>query len=304
MRWAWVVWGLGERVVSKWVIVDGEGGDGAAFVQLTMSAFKGAMTRQQCIDYLIVNQGFAAVRQLYGNLHIKFRPYTLTEAAFRRLGYYLYGLPWQRVMATVHIGDMPRDWRDEILPWDCMEAIDRIIELVAEQQLRLSEKVLRRPRPIRTMPTGSCMHWAFDVWRHRPYLMPSENLERTLTEGIRGRYAWFDVYNPQQEVIMAEVGAGFPAAVQAALEACVGRRLQNQPENAFGQYCAEAYGEAASSGEPLLEDIDAMVTPPDGKPVRRRYLRLILPFRVSARHTRLLSVSFEDLAIDLRRRTG
>jgi len=289
--------------VSKWVI-DGEGGDGAAFVQHTMSAYKGALTRQQCVDYLIVNLGFAAVRQLRGNLHIKFRPNVLTEAAFRRLGYLVYGLPWQRARVSIHIGDMPRDWRDEILPWNRTEAIDRIIELVAEQQLRLSEKVLRRPRPIQTMPTGSPMHWAFHVWRHRPYLMPSENLERTLAEGIRGRYAWFDVFGPQREVIMAEVGAGFPAAVQAALEACIGARLQDQPNNAFGQYCAEAYGEAASSGEPVLEDIDAMVTPPDGKPLRRRYSRLILPFRVSDQHTRLLSISFENLAIDLRRCAG
>jgi hypothetical protein len=289
--------------MREWLI-DAEGGDGAAFVQQTMSDRNGVWTREQCIDYLILNQGFAIVRQQHGKLHIKFRPFSLTEAAFRRLGYLVHSLRWRRVMAAVHVGSDPRHWQHEILPWDCMGAIGRILELVLEQQLRLNEKVLRRARPLRTMPRGSAMHWAFDIWQDRRYLEPSGKLERRLARGIRGRYAWFDVYGPQGKVIMAEVGAGFPDAVQAALEACLGTHLQDQHDDAFGRYCAMAYGEAARSGEPVLEDVDAVVTPPEGTPVRRRYSRLILPFRVSEQHTRLLSVSFENLAIDLRRRAG
>jgi hypothetical protein len=290
--------------VSEWTIVDGEGGDGAAFMQSTVSLYGGALTPQQCIDYLVVNLGFAAVRQLHGNLHIKFRPHALTEATFYQLAHALLNSSWQRAMASMHVENTLRDWRDEILPWKRMDAIDRIVQIVREQQLRLSEKVLRRARPLQAIPMGSPMHWAFHVWHHHPHLTRSENLERVLAAALRGRYAWFDAFGPRREVVMTEVGTGFPAAVQAALEACMGARLQDQPDNPFGQYCAEAYGDAAGSGKPLLEDVDAMVTPPNGKPLRRRYSRLILPFRVSERHTRLLSVSFENLAIDLRRGTG
>jgi hypothetical protein len=285
-------------------VINSAGGNGAAFVQQTVRAYGGGWSRQACVDYLVRSLGFAVVRLRNGNLHLKICPQALTEAAFYRVGYLMYGLPWRRATVAMHVGGEPCDWRHEILPWHCMEAIERIIECIAEQQMRLSEKVLRRPRPLGSMPKGSLMHWALDIWRHRPYLTPSENLERILAEAIRDRYAWFDVFFPQGEVVMAEVGGGFPAAVQAALEACKGARLQNHANDAFGRYCAEAYSEAARSGQPLLEDVDAMVTPPNGKPVRRRYSRLILPFRVSERHTRLLSVSFENLAIDLRRGAG
>jgi hypothetical protein len=288
-------------VVTDWWVVDGEGRDGAAFIKRTMAALDGGMSDQGCLDFLIRNCGFAAVRQLGNNAQVRFRPFTLTEPAFYGLGYLLYHLPWQRAMASIYVDEA---WRDEILPWDHRGALEYIAEIVNEHQLRLSEKVLRRARPLGTIPTGSPMDWAFHVWRHRPDLAPSEHRGRILTDVIRGRYAWIDAYGPGRELIMAEVGGGFPAPVHAALEPALGARIEDQPDNAFGRYCAEAYGKVARSGEPLLEDIDAMVTPPNGEPVRRRYSRLILPFRVSDDHTRLLGISFENLAIDLRRRAG
>jgi hypothetical protein len=50
-----------------------------------------------------------------------------------------------------------------------------------------------------------------------------------------------------------------------------------------------------------MEDVDAILRPPNGKSVRRRYSRLILPFRSPNGNARLLGISFENPAVDLRR---
>lgn len=287
--------------MPKWTVVDGQGRIGTSIVQHTISALNGSMTELECVDFLIVNCGCGAVRQLDRNIQVRFRPSVLAEAAFDGLAILLHDRQWQRAVASMFIGGT---WQHEVLPRNLEAAIERIKALVVHHQLRMGEKVLRKTRPLHSIPTGSPMGWVFQVWQRRSHLEPSRDLRRTLAEEMGGRYAWIDAVGPNCQLIMAEVGRGFPDPVRATLNPGLGSRVEDQPDNAFGRYCAEAYGAIARSGEPTLEDVDAIMTPPGREPVRRRYSRLILPFRAAGGHVRLLGLSFENLAIDLRRRAS
>jgi hypothetical protein len=287
--------------VPKWTVVDGQGRIGTSIVQHTISALDGAMSEQECVEFLVANCGFGAVRQLDRNIEVRFRPSELAQATFDGLATLLHERHWQRAVAAMFTGGT---WQHEVLPRNREVAFERIKAIVVHHQLRMSEKVLRQARPLHAIPRGSPMGWVYQVWQRRPRLTASHDLRRSLAEETRGRYAWIDVIGPRCELIMSEVGSGFPASVCAALNPGLGNRVEDQPDNAFGRYCAEAYGAIADSGEPVLEDVDAIMTPPGREPVRRRYSRLILPFRSVGGHVRLLGLSFENLAIDLRRRAS
>jgi hypothetical protein len=256
------------------------------------------MNETACVEFLVVNCGSSAVRERDGKIDIRFRPAMLTRAALDGLVYLLHERHWRRAVAAMHIGD---GWRHEVLPHRREAAIDRLLSLVAHHQLRMHEKVLRRARPLHSIPPGSPMGWAYQIWQQCSRRAPSRDLCQALSGEMRGRYVWIDALGGKGELIMTEVGGGFPRAVSAALNPAVGSRIEDLPDDAFGRYCAEAYGAIAGTGTPALEDVDAIMTPPEGEPVRRRYCRLILPFRSRAGHARLLGLSFENLAIDLRR---
>ncbi|MBP7670336.1 MAG: hypothetical protein KA106_03640 [Ferrovibrio sp.] len=58
-----------------------------------------------------------------------------------------------------------------------------------------------------------------------------------------------------------------------------GQPLAAQPDRAYGQWVIGAYEAVEQTGNPTLDDIDAIVEAPDHDPRRRRYQRLLLPWR-------------------------
>jgi hypothetical protein len=292
----------GTRVgQSEWAVVDGQGRIGHALVARTMCALDGSLSAQECVEFLVVNCGLAAVRLINGCAHVRFRPSKLAAGAFEGLVFFLHDRSWRRAVVSMFIEGR---WHPELLPVERDGAIDRVKAIVLQHRLLGGDAVVREERSLRSIPTGSPMHWALQVWQRQGLASPTRNMQRSLVEETQGRYVWIDAVGDDCELIMTEIGGGFPDPVRAALTPGVGGRLQDQPDDAFGRYCAEAYGAVAAANAPMLEDIDAIVTPPSGRPVRRRYSRLILPFRSSGGRARLLGLSFENLAIDLRRRTG
>jgi hypothetical protein len=281
---------------GQWAVVDGQGHAGTALVQRTMSALDGSLSAQECVDFLVINCGLAAVQLINGSVHVRLKPSRIAAGAFEGLIFFLHDRRWRRAAASTFVEGK---WRFEVLPADRERAIDRVKAIVTQHLI--GGGVLREERSLRSIPTGSPMHWALQVWQQQSFLKPTLKLQRSLAEETHGRYVWIDAVGGNRELIMTEVGGGFPNPVRDALRPGLGSRVQDQPDDVFGRYCAEAYGAAAACNAPMLEDIDAFVIPPSCQPVRRRYSRLILPFRSSGGHARLLGLSFENLAVDLRR---
>lgn len=71
-------------------------------------------------------------------------------------------------------------------------------------------------------------------------------------------------------------GAGFAVYDSFSFEQTVGRSIADQPDKAYGRWVAEAYLACRQTGEPQIDDIDAIVEQPGHDPRRRRYQRLIL----------------------------
>lgn len=63
---------------------------------------------------------------------------------------------------------------------------------------------------------------------------------------------------------------------------------------------ATPYRQVLSTGEPSLDDVDAVITWPQQPRIGYRYRRLVLPFEGNGDSTLLLGVTLVDPNIDLR----
>jgi hypothetical protein len=280
------------------LVIDDRGQASEGALQPAFHRLSGSMSLQQYVDFRVINCRWAAIRHRRQHLHLRFRPAMVAEAALVELLYHACDMPWRRAAATMFIGNA---WRDEILPVAPEEAVRRISSIVMKSQLRPGSTVLRRSRSVGSIPPNSPLGHALRCWRHRPDLASPGRLQAMLSGEVGGRYGWVHASTRKRELIMMEVGSGFPDAVRSLLNPGLGYRLEDQPDIAYGRYCADAYGAVARTQMPAMEDVDAIMRPPNGASVRRRYTRLILPFRSPNGNARLLGISFENSAVDLRR---
>ena len=79
-----------------------------------------------------------------------------------------------------------------------------------------------------------------------------------------------------------------------------GLRFEDQPDFRYAHAAVDAYHEVLRSGQPLLDEIDAIISYPQFSRRRLQYWRLILPIRAPTGEPQLLSTSLTDPNIDLR----
>lgn len=58
----------------------------------------------------------------------------------------------------------------------------------------------------------------------------------------------------------------------------LGSDIRKAPDAEYGDWCAEAYDRVVARGEPLIEDVRALVLRKTGAPVESRYRRMLVPF--------------------------
>ena len=74
-----------------------------------------------------------------------------------------------------------------------------------------------------------------------------------------------------------EIGDGYPLPA-ASLGRNIGGSVHEQRDQAYGAWVTECLLAAVHEDEPRLEMVEATLCPPDGKPLRVRYERLLLPW--------------------------
>jgi hypothetical protein len=71
----------------------------------------------------------------------------------------------------------------------------------------------------------------------------------------------------------------------------VGSDVRNAPDTEYGEWCAEAYDRAIAAGEPIIEDVRALVFRRTGSPLESRYRRVLIPFAIDAGRSIVLVTS-------------
>ncbi len=191
------------------------------------------------------------------------KPYLMNASAAKPVGLIYFASGW---MEEVHT-DAPLLHR-------------RMVELAGLREPRMRDLFIREPqKPLDwSAANSSSLAQLFSLWRASGgQLTPvlQEFLRRTALD----QRTVFAQQRSDGGFRVQESGNGFSIYDSFSMGQLVGRLISDQPDRAYGQWIAQAYGACHDSGEPLVDDVDAIVEAPDHDPRRRRYQRLILPWR-------------------------
>lgn len=280
-----------------WAVVDETGCISPDLVRRYLLDLRGSMTQSELELYLVRACGFALVRAEAQRLTLRLKPDIIRGATFAGLSYCLVDLPWRRAIAQLLVDNT---YQTHFLPTSPSGAIEKLSLLVSGYCSLHKEGILRADRSLLDAAVHPQLLRIVQMWQsHAAFQLPS-GLVDVVNSDAQGHYFIAKTSSRGDRLIMHDVGPGFPAHVQAVLRPGMGRRLEDQPDSTYGRYCAAAYGQVAASGRPSFEDVDAVMSPAHGPPIRRRYSRIILPFVTGPSEQTLLGVSIENNAVDLR----
>jgi hypothetical protein len=247
------------------------------------------------IDEAIITLGFVEIQSRGRWARLRLCPESVAPIAFGRMMEWLIEAKIERfVLCCYQYGG----WESRILPL-CKTSLHQLAGLVmeAKKAARGGDVRVRSIAAERT-PAGPLQH-ALDFWRMTSGRWDAAATGLFFRRALADRYALYECRS-DREFIFRDVGSGMPACALAALRASIGCRIEQLPDGAYGQSCAESYERSTTQGVPGLQDVDALVWWPQHGRLRRRYKRLLLPFRAAGHERLLLCVTAEDLAIDLR----
>lgn len=139
------------------------------------------------------------------------------------------------------------------------------------------------------------------LWRDRSGQLDIAAAREVLNNKIDAKYSVIARDSENGALRFQEFGPGLVIySGRGNMSVCLGKAVQDQPDYHYGRWIAEGYRDAILANEPMITDMDVIVTDPLNDDKRRlQYRRLTLPVRVGGNTTALLSAVCVDPRIDL-----
>ncbi len=257
-------------------------------------SFASKMSRDGISAYLVKNLGFVAVDSFGASAQVRVRPAILTPAAIDTL------LAWMR---TVHyeriaLAYFDTDWRFILVP--SVEALAaRLDALMTAQAAARPAEFITRASDVATLAHYPALQSLIDNWEKFSRELSDEALARIVRQLTRGRYVIVKRDASNEHLVMSEAGTGYRTMGKDWAMAARGAPVAEQPDAAYGAWLSQCYERALALNEPIVEDVDAIVTTPEYGRYRLRYKRLMLTPRGTNSDCLLCSSVLDD-RIDLR----
>lgn len=131
------------------------------------------------------------------------------------------------------------------------------------------------------------------AWRTGP-----ARADQSLMEAVRasssGRYLEVDPQEGGARLIVRTVGEGYSLYGNGWKSGAIGERFEDMPDSDYARAAADAYREVFRTGEPVFEDVTALVHMMRTGPLLLTYRRVILPIGWPARPVRLLGATLDQ----------
>jgi hypothetical protein len=105
----------------------------------------------------------------------------------------------------------------------------------------------------------------------------NHRLMEAVREASRGRYLEVDPQDGASKLVLGVVGEGYSLYGNGWKSGAVGGRFEDMPDFDYARRAAQAYREAFRTGQPIFEDVTAVVQLLRTGPLLLKYRRAILP---------------------------
>lgn len=250
---------------------------------------------EELLSYVIRNLGFVGVSESNGSVRLRLRPAVVSQAALGALLYWLHDRRIDRMLLSFLDGE----WTHEMVRTS-EEAVRRVLAHARFKPVDRDGDFLHQQRALQELPNASPLRALLDVWSDHSGRFDGDRIYPLLDKALNGRFVLFQANANSPTLYVKDVGSGLGQSGGYWLTRTKGLRVEDQPDYAYGKWVAEAYRDVLETREPLLDDVDAVITWPQQPRVSYRYRRLIVPFDGGSTSTLLLSATIIDPDISLR----
>ena len=246
---------------------------------------RASVEEKQLREFAILNLGFIGLAVAKKSVRIKLRPALARPAALGALYLCLHQHAPERVVVTWYNGG----WRHEIIGWsrDGWRRMTRLLEVPEIPTREFSRGNIPLDRLAPENPLRSLLE---DAPRLASIVAnPAQMLPPPLNE----RYILV-TEDRRRELRVADFGCTMMSRSPRWRSQARGRRIEDQPDWNYGQWVADAYRDAWHRGEPLLEEVAAVIEWPELGTFSHAYWRLIVPCIKPGLPTRILGVTLDN----------
>jgi len=172
-------------------------------------------------------------------------------------------------------------------------AIEHMVGLTREAQSARTHRFLSLRLSASAVAADATFGPIYEMWRARPGVKDGGVME-AVREGSCGRYLEVDPGDGASKLVLAAVGEGYSLYGNGWKSVAVGGRFEDMPDYTYACCAAEAYREAYRTGQPIFEDITALVRMLRTGPLLLKYRRAILPIGGGEHPTLLLGATLDQ----------
>ena len=222
---------------------------------------------------LVNNLGYIAYLVADQHIQIKFRPSLTSLMSYSRLMRWLDCEYPQRVLVSYLSGD---EWHYEFAgsARGAARCVDRIMQQYGGGPLG---NVCRELLPLHSNGIPPAFRQAIDYWQSYRTAFDPHTAVPALRTILDDRFVLSTELQSGMFALGA-FGANRDDSCRRWLSSASGVSVRSAPDPAYGASCANAYMETTRCGEPVMDNVDALVSWFGARRVRYRYTRLMLPF--------------------------
>src|SRR5438552_5786865 len=217
------------------------------------SRLRASIDDRDLAEFVILNLGFIAMAADRDSVRIRLRPAVAAPGALSALYLWLHKRPPRRIIVSWYDGR----WRDEIVGWGD-NGWRRLTTLLEAAKFPTPGYSRERASIERLGSANPLRHLLEDSSR----LVCSVSNPRLLPEALRGRYVLL-TEDGNGELRVSDFGSTMMSRSRWWRRRARGHRIDDMPDWSYGRWVGDAYREARQVGEPLLEEVKAVVNWPE-----------------------------------------
>lgn len=230
--------------------------------QLTFAAFE---------EFCVRNMGFVCLTETWTGLRLHWRPTVVTHHTQSAMLRWLATAAPNRVLVTTE-GSHP----SVNLCSDGIAAAKLVMDIL--KQVEIDSPDMRRKRiPLVDLDDRHAFGALVERWRNAGGVYRPDEFKDLLNTTFGRRFVTLEPAEGTSDLFVREVGDGFSILDKSWFRQASGRRFSDQPDVRYGYWATQAYRDALSSAEPVLENVDIILKQPRQNRVRATYDRIILP---------------------------